>query len=313
MSAFNYHDLANLCKNMSDLRLAVDNGPPVVSFLNQSVSGKSKFGRYIMETIINVDFPFQLNRSLLLSKIKIEEDPMNEDYLTFSKMLSEAEHIARPKYGYGIASIDEKTEQGVVVEGRLFASKLVRKNLDHAHWIIPYLATCGTEIDAWSRRYTDLLENYWADEIKNQVLQQAIGHLYKTIKKTYFSDQDVSQMSPGSLPDWPITEQRPLFDLMGDVAAIIGMTLTDSCLMIPSKSVSGFYFSAQEHFENCRLCPRVHCPGRRVPYDPHILADDNLFPMSTSKTCINDEPSEKLIYQNSQPRSCDAPLENIDK
>ena len=36
----------------------------------------------------------------------------------------------------------------------------------------------------------------------------------------------LSSMSPGSLEDWPISQQRPLFSLFGDVEAKIGVKLT---------------------------------------------------------------------------------------
>jgi hypothetical protein len=77
-------------------------------------------------------------------------------------------------------------------------------------------------------------------------------------------------MSPGSLADWPIREQRPLFSLLGDPEQAIGVKLTDSFLMIPNKTVSGLRFSTEERFESCQLCPREHCPGRRAAYEPDL-------------------------------------------
>lgn len=49
--------------------------------------------------------------------------------------------------------------------------------------------------------------------------------------------------------DWPIQEQRKLFEIIGNTKDLIGVELTDSCLMLPIKSVSGIWFPA-EHFEN---------------------------------------------------------------
>ena len=221
-----------------------------------------------MQKIIQTSFPFQLDLNWLLKKTKVADDPDDEDYQVISAMLRDAGQVARPKYAFGIAAIDEKKETAVLVEGHLLESALVRRNLDQSHRILPYVATCGSEIDQWSLQFTDIMTSYWADEIKNHTLHQAIQHMHKTVRDSYFADQDLSQMSPGSLPEWPILQQKPLFGLMADMAEAVGVTLTDSCLMIPAKSVSGFYFSAGGHFENCRLCPRTNCPGRRVPYEP---------------------------------------------
>ena len=74
-------------------------------------------------------------------------------------------------------------------------------------------------------------------------------------------------MAPGSLSNWPLPQQRPLFDVLGDVQGIIGVELSDSFLMTPNKSVSGVRFPTEEGFASCQLCPREGCPNRRAPYD----------------------------------------------
>jgi hypothetical protein len=77
-------------------------------------------------------------------------------------------------------------------------------------------------------------------------------------------------MNPGSLANWPLEEQRLLFRLLGDPHEAIGVQLTDSFLMVPIKSVSGLRFPTEMHYENCQLCPRDPCPGRRAPYDSDL-------------------------------------------
>jgi hypothetical protein len=79
-------------------------------------------------------------------------------------------------------------------------------------------------------------------------------------------------MSPGRLEDWPLTEQESLFALLGDTEAKIGVRLTGSMLMYPTKSVSGILFSTEERFETCQLCPRKGCPNRKMPYDEGLYA-----------------------------------------
>jgi len=77
----------------------------------------------------------------------------------------------------------------------------------------------------------------------------------------------MSFMAPGSLPDWPLEEQKPLFNLLGNVKAAIGVNLTDSLLMLPVKSISGIYFPVEASFYSCQLCPRQKCEGRKARYD----------------------------------------------
>jgi hypothetical protein len=80
----------------------------------------------------------------------------------------------------------------------------------------------------------------------------------------------LSRMSPGSLADWPIQEQRPLFKILGNTEKMIGVHLTESLLMVPTKSVSGIRFPTEESFESCQLCPREECPNRRAPYEADL-------------------------------------------
>ena len=79
-------------------------------------------------------------------------------------------------------------------------------------------------------------------------------------------DTIMSKMNPGSLKEWPLVSQKVLFNIIGNVFEDVGVSLTDSCLMLPSKSVSGFFFSSKEFYENCQLCPIINCPSRRAEY-----------------------------------------------
>jgi hypothetical protein len=80
-------------------------------------------------------------------------------------------------------------------------------------------------------------------------------------------------MAPGSgsADIWPITQQKELFSIFGDVESLIGVRLTDTYMMIPLKSVSGVIFQTETTFETCQLCPKTACIGRRVEYNPDLV------------------------------------------
>ncbi|MGI6176032.1 MAG: vitamin B12 dependent-methionine synthase activation domain-containing protein [Christensenellales bacterium] len=225
-----------------------------------------------MERIVLDAFAFDITGQELLKTLRMEDD-QDEDALKVCRMLEEALACARPKAVYCIAAIEQKGEDFVTVEGHKIFSPLVRKNLDQVSRIVPYVATCGLEVESWSKQYDgDIFEQFWADEIKKLLLYRAIRALNKEVKSKYFASGDMSAMSPGSLPEWPITRQTELFDVIGDVGELAGVSLTDSFLMIPSKSVSGFFFSSETHYENCQLCPIPNCPNRRAPYQKDVGA-----------------------------------------
>jgi hypothetical protein len=80
-------------------------------------------------------------------------------------------------------------------------------------------------------------------------------------------------MSPGSLTDWPIEEQKPLFSLFGEEETPIGVKLSKHLLMLPAKSISGIYFPTEVSFFSCQLCQRDNCPGRKAAYDNKLAKE----------------------------------------
>jgi hypothetical protein len=166
-----------------------------------------------------------------------------------------------------VAYVDSRSERSVVIDGIRFDSRVLRVNLEKAHRVFPFLATCGTELHEWAAAQQDILQRYYADEIAEAALRQALGVLREHLKERYRLGH-TSTMSPGSLPDWSIQAQRPLFALFGDTERLLGVRLADSLLMVPSKSVSGIRFPTEQTFASCQLCPREGCPSRQAACDP---------------------------------------------
>ncbi len=179
---------------------------------------------------------------------------------------ADAQAVAKPKAVYKVAFIESKGGDCVVVDGITLTSRVLRVNLEQVHRVFPYVATCGTEMDEWSNSIDDMLQSYWADKIKEMALRSAMQALSEHLQDR-FRPGRMSRMSPGSLVDWPLQEQRKLFALLGDPKDAIGVELTDSLIMVPLKSVSGICFPAEVDFASCQLCSRENCPGRRAPYD----------------------------------------------
>lgn len=111
------------------------------------------------------------------------------------------------------------------------------------HRIFPYLVTCGPEFDEMELPGTDMLEGFWLDEMKELALGAALKAVRTDLRTTHKTTA-LHSMNPGSgnIDVWPIEEQRPLFRLIGeDAQRWSGVTLTDSLLMVPNKSISGFF------------------------------------------------------------------------
>jgi hypothetical protein len=217
-----------------------------------------------MDLTILDTIPFKPDRAALVKRLRVKE---GGSYLTeLLRLADEAEAIARPKAIYKVAFIDERGDDSVVVDGVRLTSRVLYVNLEPVYRVFPYVATCGVELDAWARAQDDMLYKYWADVIKEIAVRDAAQAVAAHMTEQYGLGK-MSLMSPGSLDDWPLSQQRPLFTILGDVEGAIGVQLTDSFLMSPNKSVSGLRFATADDFASCQLCPRENCSGRRMPYD----------------------------------------------
>ena len=189
-------------------------------------------------------------------------------------LLRDALPIARPKGVYKFATVDPVDDRTVALDGVRFSSRVLRVNLEGRRRAFPFVATCGAELEAWSRAHTrDPMHQFWADAIKELALRCAIEALGKHLVER-FRPGERAMMNPGSLEDWPLSEQPRLFSLFGDHIEKIGVRLTESLLMMPVKSVSGVWFETESGFVNCQLCPRADCPNRRAAFDPHAFGRD---------------------------------------
>lgn len=175
-----------------------------------------------------------------------------------------------PKAIYNVCYIEEKLENSVVVGGLQLSSRVLRKNLEQVERIFPYVITLGGKLGEKQNACDDILENYYLDSIGNLALTSVRKQLEKHLQSK-FALEKMSSMAPGSLSDWPIEEQEPLFKLVGDVEASIGVKLTQSLLMIPAKSISGFYFPTEVSFYSCQLCPRERCESRKAKFNQTLV------------------------------------------
>lgn len=218
-------------------------------------------------TIIT-DIPATIDPQALMPRLHLRpQSPMATEFLGLAEQV---QRIARPKAAYLVAYIDDKTDDSVVIDGVRFTSRVLRVNLDPVHRVFAYIATCGLELYEWAASLDDVLHQFWAEELKAAVLREATSRVFDAIAA--HNQGKMASMNPGSLPDWPLPEQRPFFQLMGAAPAAIGVSLNDSCLMTPNKSVTGFRFANESSYVNCQLCPREGCPGRAAPYDATLFA-----------------------------------------
>lgn len=220
----------------------------------------------VMEILDNI--PVNLERENIIKRLRLDHSGKQIVEMV-QELIDVVVSTAQPKAVYKVSYVDNNNGDSLDIDGIRFSSRVLCANLNKVQRVFPYIATCGTEIDGVPLPSEDVLKAFYLDAIKTMVLGVAINYLAVHVKQKYMLGQ-MSHMNPGSLEDWPITQQRELFSLFGDVEGLIGIRLTRNYVMRPLKSSSGIYFPTEIRFESCQLCPREKCIGRRAPYDSNL-------------------------------------------
>ncbi len=213
--------------------------------------------------------PFELNSEQILKSLRLRKITSHVEGIV-RNLTDAATPIARPKAVYKVSYVDKKKEDSLEIDGVEFTSRVLRINLENLNRVFPYVATCGRDLETIEIPSDEPMMSFCLEAIKMSALTAARFYLFDHLEKKYALGK-TAHMNPGSLEDWPITQQTSLFSLFGDVEQLIGVRLTPQYVMRPLKSVSGICFPTEVTFESCQLCPRENCPGRRSAYDPEVV------------------------------------------
>lgn len=188
------------------------------------------------------------------------------------EILREAEEIAEVRAEYrifeGIVADDSK--KTISVGSQSFnVDKIVYSQLKKSESTALFLCTAGPEIGRRSRmamQERDLLTGYIYDVIGSEVAEAAADLMQKDLEANAGTDgfRITNRYSPGYC-GWDVAEQHKLFSFFPD--NFCGITLTESALMTPVKSVSGIIGIGKNVKHNpytCGMCDMKDCIYRRI-------------------------------------------------
>ena len=215
------------------------------------------------------DIPIKFDLEKMFKHFKVNDKTQQKQRELIEELTNLATILINPRATYKPSYVENK--KGITLDiGKVsFESNILRKNLDKIERVFPYIITIGKELENEAISIKDLLKQYYLEEMADLALHYTLRHLTKHLKEKYRLEQ-LSRMSPGSLADWPITQQKELFSIFDDTQKIIGVNLNDSFLMIPRKSISGIYYPTKIEFYSCQLCSRQKCIRRQAPYDSKL-------------------------------------------
>jgi hypothetical protein len=182
--------------------------------------------------------------------------------------------LLQPRISYRRFGLAAVSRGGIELEGGArFKSPTLAKALARAEEVCCFVATVGSALDMevqqrmQRRRYADA---YVLDAMGSMSAESVVEQFYRrTARNLKKSGQGVTlRFSPGYC-DWPLDQQRPLFALFTDHPPL-KVQLSHSCLMSPSKSVSGLFGilpagipGVHPAYNPCSTCGKHNCIARR--------------------------------------------------
>ena len=215
------------------------------------------------------DFSVTLTMEETAKALHVLEDDLEE----FEEVFDAVSPLIEPVLYYGEENILANDGHQVTIGDQTFESRILSVNLKDCIRVFPYVVTSGRKAYEFASGYKDDLYHFWAHGICEIALKLTMQQAFEKIK-AHLKTRALNAMNPGSLADFPICNQKPLFDLLGNVEEETGITLTPTFLMVPVKSGSGLLYESEKHYQNCMLCPRTDCPNRRAPYDPNKFENE---------------------------------------
>jgi len=181
--------------------------------------------------------------------------------------------LVEPLLTYRSMTVDSVTHDTVVLNGGIvLKSEKLALVFASCPTLIFFAATIGLNI---GRAVEDLSAEgeyrraYVLDTLGSEAIELVVDEFQIRMNKRYRSAGTATfRFSPGYC-DWPLEEQRTLFNIIDTER--INLSLLDSCIMHPRKSISGVFgihspviSGSKRPVNPCRTCTIKNCPGRRV-------------------------------------------------
>ncbi|MFC1968666.1 hypothetical protein ACFLVX_04700 [Chloroflexota bacterium] len=185
--------------------------------------------------------------------------------------IENARYLIEPSYSYVIRDIEWLQGSTVFLEGMFaFQSQVITRLLEQCHKVAVFLATIGNHLEETAAQLSEdglMVQASVLDAVGSLAVDKLADLVHGRIAKAVTAQGLVTSQcfSPGYC-DWDVGQQEVLFHTMnGDLA---GIHLTEGCLMIPRKSISGIIGIGPsdnniENYNPCKPCNKYDCSGRR--------------------------------------------------
>lgn len=185
-------------------------------------------------------------------------------------ILAKAQGYCSIHAGYKIIPITFSSNRRgeVLVETTAFhTGPMIAAQLKKAQAAVLFLCTIGSGLEVWAKEcdgHDDIMNSFFIDAAASLITERTAEVLHQSIRQTLsrYGIQTTNRYSPGYC-GWPTSEQQLLFSFFPK--NYCGISLTESSLMIPRKSISGLLgIGASVKFAQyaCKHCTMPQCTYR---------------------------------------------------
>jgi len=179
--------------------------------------------------------------------------------------------LIEPSYSYIVNDIESVKGARVAIEDSVvFQSGVLAQLLGQCEKVAVFVLTIGNRLEEMVCQLTEdklIVQAAVLDAIGSGVAETVADFVQDRItEEASANGLCVSRrFSPGYC-DWDINQQRMVFQAMNGNS--VDVRLTNRCLMLPQKSISGIIGigscdSNAKNYNPCNTCKRQDCPGRR--------------------------------------------------
>lgn len=180
------------------------------------------------------------------------------------ELIDELAPKATLRYIYQVVEAEKLSARQVLMAGKTFTPEgIICSYLQGMTHALLFIGSAGWEFDRAKealKANDDIVADFIADSIGSVLAEMTVAR----IEKDYIGEETLSMpYSPGYC-NWDIREQHILFSLFPERPC--GIILSESSLMTPEKSVSGFFAlgeTLQRQPYHCQICKNTKCFKRR--------------------------------------------------
>lgn len=223
------------------------------------------------------------SRVAYLGNIKIDKDnvlrylgyrpgvfPQGRVLSLLDEYIENVHQLLEPSYSCVIRNVARVRDSATLIEGPvIFRSEVVARLLKACRKVAVVVVTIGNTLEDMANRLSRdglVLQASILDAIGSDAVEKAADLAHSRIEKEANREGLATsrRFSPGYC-DWDISQQVKVFRSVGPDLATV--TLTDTCLMVPRKSISGIIGigrgEAVRDYNPCHSCDKHDCRGRR--------------------------------------------------